>query len=141
MTVPVSNCVPAPPNAKKKEMTAAEYLAAKRRMLEPDITMACTVPCGECPFYEDNNGKHMGCALFELTYPEEVIAIVQKWADEHPVKTRMNDFFEKHPNATKRAEDGRPIVCAFHVGYESRERCEPTENCWECWNRPLEVDR
>ena len=118
--------------SEKKEMTAVEYFKAKAR-----LTANCKI-CAGCPLNFSKNGREVFCREFEMEYPEEAVAIIQKWAEEHPVKTRMSDFFEKHPNATKR-EDGRPLVCAFHIGYEARERCEPNENCLVCWNKPLEV--
>ena len=33
------------------------------------------------------------------TPPEEVVAEVEKWAEEHPVKTRQSAFLEQWPNA------------------------------------------
>lgn len=41
----------------------------------------------DCPMGSQNNGKKCGCEMFECEYPEIAVEIVQKWSDEHPVKT------------------------------------------------------
>ena len=121
--------------SEKKEMTAVEFLQKMRRMCD-SFDVKCDTGC---PLQDLKRKINKAICREAITdCPEEAVAIVQKWAEEHPVKTRMSDFFEKHPNATKR-EDGRPLVCAFYIGYEARERCEPNENCLVCWNKPLEV--
>lgn len=119
-------------------MDAVEFLKAKSRMLKAHEN-GCGILCAECNFRPGKTGRGVSCGAFRVLYPEEAVAIVQKWVEEHPVKTRMSDFFDKHPDATKR-EDGRPLVCACHVGYEERKRCELTEDCWKCWNKPLEEE-
>lgn len=110
------------------EMTAVEYLKQRGRM-----TNNCDISCSVCPLADVNNSKEVCCEEIEGKYPEEAIAIVQKWAEEHPVKTRINDFFEKFPNAEKNSL-GLPIFCVKFFGYDID--CE--KGCTECWNRPLE---
>lgn len=70
---------------------------------------------------------------------DEVEATLVKWAAEHPEKTRMDDFFEKFPKAT-RDEDGVPAVCARDIGYLSKCPSAPDNlvTCSDCWRRPLE---
>lgn len=71
----------------------------------------------------------------ELDY-DKTEAILAKWAEEHPEKTIMDDFFEKHPRA-KRSDDGTPTPCAEDCGYI--DKCLPGEmSCADCWRRPLE---
>ena len=65
-------------------------------------------------------------------------AILAIWAEEHPEKTIADDFYEKHPKAT-RAEDGLPPICARDIGYLSRCPSGLSRvTCSECWRRPLE---
>ncbi len=52
-------------------------------------------------------------------------AILTEWAEEHPEKTIMDDFFEKHPRAPRRSPD-YPEACARVVGYISE--CPATVN-------------
>ena len=67
---------------------------------------------------------------------EEIITAVenlQKWSDEHPVKTYAQDFFEKFPKAQSKS-DGTPFVCRKRIyGGEC-----PDIECDECWNEPME---
>ena len=117
------------------EMTALEYLEEKARM-----TKNCGIACACCLFHGYNNGVGDGCAELEYKHPEQAIAIVQKWAQEHPRRTLKDDFFEKLPYAD-RACDGIPTVCAAKLGYLPEcphPHCE--DHCGECWNQPLEEE-
>lgn len=61
---------------------------------------------------------------------------LQKWSDEHPKKTYAQDFFEKFPDAPRleTAKDEYPSACrnTIYAG-----KC-PGEECYECWNEPME---
>lgn len=118
------------------KMTAIEYMKIKSRITRPDNYGECDIPCDCCPLSSDNNGKGVLCTSLELKYPEEAVAIVQKWAEEHPVKTLLQDFFEKFPKA-KKDKDGTPTICPEEV-YGGKRNCLGYKNCQECWNRPLE---
>ena len=117
--------------SEKREMSAVEYFRAKKRM-----TKMCAIKCADCPIAMDNNGTSEICKSFEQNHPEKAVASVQKWAEEHPVKTRMADFLEKFPNAKTRA-DGTPFSCPVTLGYTKEPCCN---SCKDCWNRPLEVE-
>lgn len=82
-----------------------------------------------------HNEHEVACTDFAVSHPAEAIAIVQKWSNEHPVKTIKDDFLEKHPNAPK-ATTGTPLACAWRVGYLDEDGCL-CGKCTECWNRPL----
>lgn len=73
----------------------------------------------------------------EKEKPQKVIEIVQKWSDEHPAKTLLDDLKEKYPNYQKSFKDGTPSICPYKLGYEDSGNC-PADTCKECWNRPLE---
>lgn len=70
----------------------------------------------------------------------KAIEILQKWSDEHPKKTYVQDFFEKFPNAPKDRLTKReyPDACRNLIygggcpKIESRIDC-----CYECWNEPM----
>lgn len=113
------------------EMTALEYLKQKRRM-----TKNCSI-CFDCPLSYKNNGMKLSCCDFEILFSEESISIVQKWAEEHPVKTIMQDFFEKYPEALKTSA-GNPLCCAKELGYVCIDDCNKYRACYDCWNRTLE---
>ena len=120
------------------EMTALEYFREKARMTE-----GCKMACVDCLLFGYKNGTGSGCNSFESKHPEKAIAIVQKWAQEHPRKTILQDFLEKYPKA-RVDEKGYPRdVCPAELGYLG-ENFECTEifdtNCESCWNQPLEVE-
>lgn len=113
------------------EMTAVEYLKEKRRM-----TKNCSI-CFDCPLSYKNNGMNLSCCDFEILFYEESISIVQKFAEEHPQKTILQDFFEKHPSAPI-GDFGVPKTCPDIIGYPARKHARCSGKCYECWNRPLE---
>lgn len=90
--------------------------------------------CDKCPIGQAcNNDNYEYCPNWMGAYPVKAIAIVQKWSDEHPVKTIKEDFLEKYPQAVQTYDD-LPVVCAKHLGYG----VVCFNDCAECWNRPLE---
>lgn len=110
------------------------YFKEKARMTKrKGSILGCTISCYECPLSSKNNPKHINCQQFEDKYITEAIAIVQKWSDEHPVKTIKDAFLEKYPNAQLQ-KDETPLPCARTLGYQIG-KC--TAHCDECWNIPL----
>lgn len=70
-------------------MDAVEFLKAKVRM------------CGEVDSCE-NCGLHKGrtdCNTMCFSHPAASVAAVEKWAAEHPAKTRQSEFLKMFPNA------------------------------------------
>lgn len=122
-------------------MDAAKYFKERKRMLNSlgrEYGVCNGVMCSNCPFADTNNGKNLDCTDFEAEYPEEAIAIIEKWAAEHPQKTIFQDFLEKYPNASLTSY-GTPHICPCELGYEEKkpEICS-SRRCIDCWNRPIE---
>lgn len=73
--------------------------------------------------------------------PEEAVKIVEKWSEEHPRKTLLQDFLEKYPNA-KIESDGTPGFCPNALGYRDIEIClddDPNTTCCDkCWGRCID---
>lgn len=67
---------------------------------------------------------------------EEAIKAVEKWSAEHPQKTNLTDFMEKHPKALLK-KDGLPVACCKDLGYK---HCSCVIGCHDCWNKPLEEE-
>lgn len=123
------------------EMKALEYLKEKERM-----TKDCEIDCDECPLSMVNNPKGTTCSRLEPDFPSIAISIVQKWSEEHPRKTFLQDFLEKYPKA-ELIHNKFPEICPHSLGYATnKERFLDTdeqfvsEECEECWNRPLEEE-
>ena len=71
-------------------MDAVEYLKTLCRM--------CHCECLKCEFGKARSGFET-CPVWQRTHPEEAVEIVEKWAKEHPVKTRQSVFLEQYPEA------------------------------------------
>ena len=124
-------------------MDAVKYFKEKTRMLNSlgrKFGKCDGASCLNCPLASMNNGKGLSCSDFEAEYPEEAVAIVEKWAAEHQQKTMLQDFLEKYPNA-ELAKDGTPFgLCPFRLGFTKYEGCCTYEynKCFKCWNRLIE---
>ena len=64
------------------------------------------------------------------------VQIVEKWAKEHPVKTRQDEFFNQWPDA-EIGYDGLPTVAPCQLNIEllqcdSQEDCENRGVCSKC---------
>lgn len=96
-----------------------------------DLKRMCSAytKCEKCPM-----SRYL-CAPEDL--PDNTDEIVDKWVTEHPVKTYAMDFFEKFPDAKKRADGVTPIVCRRFV-YDGNGSCKFIGSCTECWNREME---
>ena len=124
-------------------MDAVKYFEEKRRMLDSlgrTDRVCFGVECSNCPLHSQNNGRGLNCGELEVIYPEQAIEIIEKWSQEHPRKTMLQDFLEKYPKA-KLFNDGTPYrICPEDLGYcDEVDDCKPyTRDCVACWNRPLE---
>ncbi len=125
-------------------MDAIKYFKEKKRM-----TKDCNIKCrDECPLDYYNNTEQLGCHVFETTYPEEAIAIVEKWSNEHPPKiTRMDKFLEMYPNAIVNTVIGGTFVdiCPLLVNRfygKCNFQSEDINDCTLCrisyWNKEVE---
>ena len=114
------------------------YLVEKRRMLDSlgRTGDKCNgVKCPMCPLSNYNNGSTLICGVFEIQHPIEATAVVRKWAEEHPKRTRKDVLLEKLPKATLKTEYGNYLICAQRLGL-----CKDclTKSCEECWNTEVE---
>lgn len=89
-------------------MDIIRYFELKKRM-----TNGCKL-CNNCPLSTQNNNLNRFCIDFEYEYPEKAVEIVEKWAEEHPPKTRQSEFLKLIPNADV-DKDGVLDVCPRSV--------------------------
>lgn len=71
-------------------MDAVEFLKTLCRM--------CNCECCNCEF-KKRLSVFETCTAWRKTHPDEAVAIVEKWAKEHPVKTRQSEFLKQWPEA------------------------------------------
>lgn len=90
--------------------------------------------CNGCPRETEPT-----CEITDLG-PEgikKLINDVDQWSKEHPLRTRLQDFQKKYPNASMEPY-GTPAICCIDLGYR-KEDCDPIkESCVDCWNMPVE---
>lgn len=124
-------------------MDAVEYLKEKTRMTCSNKGGSCNIDCYDCPLGSKNNGD-MLCTVLEAVQPEKAIAIVKKWAAEHPVKTRQSEFLKMFPNATLNSMNNMTIgisPCKVDTKYEPHAGCDEML-CSDCqreyWHKEVE---
>lgn len=107
-------------------MDAVEYLKMRRRMCDNNSD------CDACPLVSYNDGEprtYGSCAKFEEEHPEQIVEIVEKWAAEHPIKTRQSELMKLFPNL-ERDVFGMCILCPRH--FDTKFECVRFSNCQEC---------
>ena len=124
-------------------MNAVEYFKEAKRMC---ISMGGN--CPKCPFYSPHVAypcKTISTSL-EITNPEKAVEIVEKWAAEHPPKTRQTEFLKVFPNARITIDDTSIGInpCYIDATYTPREDgC--VNDCNECrkkyWNEEVDDDK
>ena len=62
--------------------------------------------------------------------PEEVVAEVEEWAKEHPVKTRQSEFLKHYPGA-RISTCGELNACPMNVFSDTGINCN-AQPCYEC---------
>lgn len=93
-------------------MDAVNFLKERARMCEANQTGEMT--CENCAAYK---GVSQCYKLGEPKAPEKMVAIVEQWAAEHPIKTRQSVFLEQYPKA-KLTEDGVLALCPIAISSE-----------------------
>lgn len=111
-------------------MDAVEYLKEKNRMCRKYGELLRD--CFECPIGNDGGGCQAGVFENQEVAEEELVAIVEKWAAEHPIKTRLSEFLKMFPNA-RLNDSGMPLFfpCDIDTSYKHGRKCDNV-NCWEC---------
>ena len=104
-------------------MDAVEYVKQRERMCDYYVN------CGDCPA-----GKYERCA--SLNEIPNLVPIVEKWAKEHPVKTRQSEFFKQWPDA-EIGYDGLPTVapCQLNIRLihgKTQTNCKDRGVCNKC---------
>ena len=101
-------------------MDAVEYLKTLDRM--------CHCECLKCEFGKARRGFET-CPVWQRTHPEEAVEIAEKWAAEHPAKTRQSEFLKLFPNA--QTDSGCLNACPMDVFGNTGIDCNK-RTCFEC---------
>ena len=82
-------------------MDAVEFLKESSRMCKA-FNDNCKNKDGNnfyCGLRYEANKNEESCDEYIKNHPDKAVAIVEKWAKEHPRKTRQEKFLEMFPNA------------------------------------------
>ena len=114
-----------------------DFFSELKRLCSLRLTCEAIAHDEQCPL-------HGFCEItYSKIYAEDAIKAVenlQKWSDEHPKKTYIQDFLEKFPKA-QIDSDGSPFACRkkLYGGVRPNDkRCDRRETCKNCWNEPME---
>lgn len=111
-------------------MDAVIYLEETRRMCR----FFSHVACGGCPALINRQNCMFADMIVNYgTKTADAVAIVEKWSDAHPRKTRQSVFLEQWPGA-EIDKSGCLMLCPMTVSAERRNRHEEctTLVCSDC---------
>lgn len=104
-------------------MDAVEFLKTLHRM--------CDRHCTNCEFGKRLCGFVTSCTVWRKTHPEEAVEIAEKWAKEHPIKTRQSEFLKLFPGVDADKTDGCLTLNPCIIYPKMREECSG-KLCHEC---------
>lgn len=85
-------------------MDAVEFLKEADRMHNFDDQ-----DCAGCEINK-RRGDNLSCVNWVLNHPAEAVELVERWAKEHPRKTRQSELLKLFPRVEK-AADGMVAFC------------------------------
>ena len=105
-------------------MDAVKFVKEWKRMCISHKT------CLSCSIGE-SEGIFTVCGNAVKENPEKAVAIVEKWSEEHPVKTRQSEFLKLFANAD--AQNDLIRICPKKIDQNSvtSEECSKS-GCFEC---------
>ena len=105
-------------------------------------TNNCNIYCKDCIINDLYMKDERGCVNAIVNHPQEAISIIQNWSDAHPLKTRLDDLKEKHPDFRLINDSGYPSLFPRVFGYcdgcQSCHLYHRTNRCESCWDEPVE---
>lgn len=95
--------------------------------------------CDECPLDKYPCNAYINCisAVEPDKDIEEMVKIADRWAKEHPVKTRQSEFLKQFPNAQLN-KDGVLVIdpCKIDTNSKEDDKCEALKtgmySCSDC---------
>lgn len=98
------------------------------------ICKANNEKCDECPL------DKCPCAYINYMVDaeqdkdiEEMVKIADRWAKDHPVKTRQSEFLKLFPNAAIGEDDG--ILCIKPCTIDESIGCTNGKGCDDCYRK------
>lgn len=111
-------------------MDAIEFLKEKSRMCNTFNLCDGGGYKETCELYKEG----LTCADYTNDYPEKAVEIVERWAKEHPKKTRQSEFLKLFPNAN--IDSGTLKCCPLDIDTDFRCHLGDEEStCDDCKRR------
>jgi len=88
----------------------------------------CDAECIKCEFWK-RRSRWESCNAWQKNHPEEAVEIVEKWAKEHPAKTRQSEFLKMFPDAPIYPDTGLVRVSPCQVDRALCGNCPTGTNC------------
>lgn len=76
--------------------------------------------CKSCPLDQIMDRNNV-CSVWCFQNPEKAIEAVEKWAAEHPVKTRQSEFLKQWPETRIDKTTGVLTICPAELTKEYRD--------------------
>ena len=105
----------------------------KAKILKDHKRMCINTCCDDCTIWKLGDERAGTCWEWIEEHPEEAIDIIEKWAEEHPIKTRADVFLEHYPGSS-------PLgICPHHI---TPTLCIHNQDCITCkknfWSQEVE---
>lgn len=117
-------------------MDAVEFLKEKDRMCRAICIVGGFVGRGDKCEIERQRERGQTCGGYMINHPEEAVEIVERWAKEHPRKTRQSEFLKMFPNALIFKEILTINPCAIDSSRFGIEECHAYDDnnagCFAC---------
>ena len=95
--------------------------------------MCRTNDCESCPFKLSGKGEDVGCADFIIANTNKANEIILKWCEEHPIKTRQNEFLKMFPNAGIYKGAINICPCTIDCDYDCKNKEKYVDfDCTDC---------
>lgn len=107
-------------------MDAVKYLKEVYRM--------CSTfdKCESCPLSDEKTAFPCNATDKSVEHedPEKVVSIVEKWSEEHPVKTRKSEFLKMFPNV--KLENNVIAIYPCKIDTRIKNSCIRFGSCLDC---------
>ena len=84
-----------------------------------------------CGLHEEGMLLKLSCRTFIAEHPDKAKEIVEKWAEEHPIKTRQDVYLQLFPKALV-DEDGTLKTKPCFINREMYYTCTNKKGCEIC---------
>ena len=115
-------------------MDAVKFIKERKRMCNGRL-------CADCPLFAVHQMACLSdCKEWCMDHPEASVTVVEKWAEEHPRKTRQSEFLRMWPNAV--TPKGVLVINPCHIDCECDKTYCDAGRCRDCrrefWGQEVE---